>query len=145
MAVTTYATVRNNVQSVIYDILSSDSGVVALCNHILDGSLYKIAEERGFPYIIVNTPTTFHNNRVLDNSNFTQDINVGIVVASIKESVVRQLADAVINALKTNQSTTRTAKLNWFRLLNTNLRPFKMDNGDTVHLYEINVGYKFIG
>ena len=147
MTATTYATVRNNVQSTIYGILSTDTTITTTlgCTHILDGSLYKLTEERGFPYIVINTPTSFHNNRVIDNSNFTQEITVSITVASIQESVVRQLADAVIGALNSKQSVTRAAKLNWFKLLSTNLRPFLMDNGDTVHLYEINVGYKFIG
>ena len=145
MTATTYANVRTNVQSTLYTILTTNAAVKALCTHVLDGSIYKISEQRGFPYIIINTPTTFHNNRVMDNSNFTQEISVNIVVASIQESVVRSVADAVINALATSQSTTRAAKMNWFKLLNTNLRPFLMDNGDTVHLYEINVGYKFIG
>ena len=145
MTATTYATVRNNIQSTLYTILTTNTAVKALCTHVLDGSIYKISEERGFPYIIVNTPSTFHGNRVIDNSTFTQEIAVDIVVASIKESVVRTLADAVINALATSQSTTRAAKMNWFRLINTNLRPYRMDNGDTVHLYEIRVGYKFVG
>ena len=145
MTATTYATVRNNVQATIYTILSTDVTIATMTSHILDGSIYKISEERGFPYIIINTPTTFHGNRVIDNSNFTQEISVNIIVASIQESVVRQLADAVIGALGSNQATTRAAKMNWYKLLNTNLRPFLMDNGDTVHLYEITVGYKFIG
>lgn len=146
MTATTYANVRDNAQTTIYGILSTDATVATYTNNIVDGSLYKIIEERGFPYVIVNTPNVDeHSNRFLSNQAFKQEITLRISVASIKESVVRKLSDAVINALKTNQATTRAANLNWFKLRGASLRSYKMDNNDTVHIYDIDVGYTFVG
>lgn len=142
----TYANLRDSVQSTIYGILSADTTLLALTRNITDGALVKVINQRGFPYVIVNTPNVDeHTNRYFDNAKFKQEITIRVSVASIKESAVRQVADAVINALKTNQATTRAANLNWFKLRGATLRSYMMDNMDTVHVYDIDVGYTFVG
>ena len=145
MTATTYANLRDNVQSTVFTLLSGDTNVTTLCSHIIDGTPLKLTKERGFPYIVVNTPTARHDNFVIANSKFDQNISLRITVASFKESAVRQVADAVINSLKTNQATTKAANLNWFKINNTSLTPFTLDNGDIAYFYEIDVGYKFTG
>jgi len=142
----TYANLRTSVHTVIYGILTADTTLLALTNNIVDGSLYKVIKQRGFPYVIINTPAIeLHANRYLDNEKFKQEVTVKITVASIKESVVRSVSDAVINALKTNQDTTREANLNWFKLRGATANQYMMDNMDTVHTYDISVGYTFVG
>jgi hypothetical protein len=141
----TYANLRSSVHTVIYGILTADTTLTALTNNIVDGSLYKVVQQRGFPYVLIKTPTVEeHRNRSTDNSVFHQEITIRISVASIKESVVRSVADAVINALETNQVTTRAAGLNWYKLRGASQREYMMDNQDTVHVYDIDVGYTFI-
>lgn len=144
-AVTTYETVRTNTQKVLYDIISNDTTVKSMCRHIIDGSQYKISRQRGFPYIVVNTPTTNHGNTFICNTRFRNELICRVSIVSIKESVVRELADAVAGALKNNQNETREARLNWFKILASNLRPMLDNKGDTVYHYEIDFGYTFVG
>lgn len=145
MTATTYANVGSNVQSTVYSLLSGDTNVTSLCDHILDGMPKKLSKERGFPYIQINTPS--RSDRVFNviNSKFKEEIIVPIAVASYQESVVRTVGDAVINSLKTNQSTTRAAKLSAYRLASANIKPVTLDSGDVTWYYDIRVGYKFIG
>lgn len=149
MAKTTYANAVTNIQSTIYGVISADSAVKALMApppyHIIDGSPYKLSRERGFPYIIVPSPTMSRNIRVLDNNTFEHDVSLTITIASIQESVVRSIADAVMNALKTNQATTRAANLYWFKVKSTSEKPVMLDNGDMTYQYDINIGYRFVG
>lgn len=145
MTATTYANAVSNIQTTLYNIINTDSTVATYCKHIIDGNPAKLSRERGFPYIIVGTPTMTRNIRVLDNNTFEHDVTLTITVASVKESVVRNVADAVMNALKTSQATTRAAKLHWFKVKSTSMRPLMMDDGTYSYLYDINVGYRFVG
>jgi len=145
MTATTYANAVSNIQSTVYGIINADATVATYCKHIIDGTPLKVSRERGFPYIIVGTPSMPRTPRVLNNATFDHDITIPITVASVKESVVRNVADSVMNALNSNQSTTRTAKLNWFKVKSTSMTPQMLDDGTIVYMYEINVGYRFTG
>lgn len=145
MAATTYANLEDNVQTTIYGILTGDSNVTDLCNHIVDGDPFKLMREGGFPYVVVNTPTRMHGNLVISNTKFNQDITVFITIASIQESVVRSIVAVVLNSLNSNQATTRAAGLRGYKIKSSELRPLTLDDGTSVHVYRASIGYMFVG
>jgi len=144
MAATTYATIRKNTQATVHTIISSDSTISTQAIKVVDGVPRDLLKNRA-TYISINSPTVRHDNWVLDNSKFNCDISVPIVVSSRKESVAREIADTVINALKTNQNTTRGVKLYTFRLKGENTNQITLDSNDTVYVHNITVGYNYQG
>jgi hypothetical protein len=144
MAATTYATVRQNTQSTVHGLLKANSPLIAKSVKIIDGTPRNIIRDRA-SYIIVGTPNTTHNNWVIDNSRFYQDITVPITISSRKEANTRELADLVINALKTTQSTTRSAKLFKFKIKSATESTIPVGRNELAYLYNINVGYVFAG
>jgi len=144
MTATTYATVRQNTQSTVHSLLKANASLVSEGVKIIDGEPRSVIRNRA-SYIIVGTPSTSHDNWVLDNSRFYQDITLPITISSRKEANTRELADLVINALKTTQSTTRAAKLYKFKIKSATESTIPVGRNETAYLYTINVGYKFAG
>ena len=139
----TYANIRSKVQSTVYGILTADSNVNTLAK-IIDGTPKSLSKNRG-AMITVNTPTTSDGNWVFTNDRFDQNITLPITIYSRKESVTRDIADAVINSLKTTQSATRAEKIHKFRIKSTIMNPLELESGDIIYTYTVNVGYNFVG
>jgi len=144
MAATTYATVRANAQSTVYGILNGDSDVTTLCTSIFDGVPQKIGRQRG-TWITVNTPRAPHDSINLSNTTFNHEVIVPITISATKESVSRELTDAVIESLMSNQNTTRAAKLMAFKVVSEAPTIVELDNEDRLYQDTINVRYKYYG
>jgi len=90
--------VSNETQSVIYNILSSDSTLTALTTNIFDGNPERVVREHGFPMVIINSPE--YETRLLTMTKWENNIICGLEVYSKQESNVRRVFDAMVNAIK---------------------------------------------
>jgi len=95
--------VSNQTETVIYNILSGDSTLLALTKNIYDGNPMKVAREHGFPLVIIDSPT--YDTRKLTMSKWQNVIIVGLEVHSKQESNVRKVFDAMVNAIKSGNNT----------------------------------------
>jgi len=119
---TQYSSIYDTVQSTIHDILTNDTTLTALTTNILDGEPKNLMKGIGFPYVIINTPSISDENRLsLSNTTFGCNVIVPISVYDKVEKNVRRVSDAVRRALKSNQNTTRTQHLRWYKMERSNL------------------------
>lgn len=102
----TYGTILNNLQSTVYNIIKNDSTVQSKTTNVMDGVPAQMIRGVGFPYILVHTPEGSEERVTI--TKFKVNATVHIEVVSKTESIVRETADAVRDALRSNQSTTRT-------------------------------------
>lgn len=114
---TTSATLRNNIHTTILNLLKGDTNITANATYgtsnFYDGRPYDVTRT-GFPYVIIRTPSIV--SRRVTQTKFERVALVRINVVSQKESVVRQLADAISNSLETNQETTKLQNMYWAKI-----------------------------
>ena len=146
MVDTTYANIESNVQATLYSILSTDVTLTTTFVNIpiLDGEPFKIIKGSG-PYIIINDVKVDHGQDRISNTVNHCNVSVNVVVASVQESVVRQCAGLVRNALRASQATTRGVRLRNFKIRGSSATTMMMENGNLAYLYTLNVGYRFGG
>lgn len=125
---TTFATLRNNIQSTIHEILKADAVVKTYTSNFYDG-IPSDATRGGFPYIINHTPRISPTRITMTKF---KNVSVSrIEVVSQKEGNVRKLADAVTDALYRNQDTTRAQEMCWFKATSGDPRPSILPRGDS--------------
>jgi len=106
----TYATMVDTLQGIIVSILTNDSTVSGYTTKILDGFPTALTKGAGFPHIIVHTPDTKEERKTQGvNPKFRNTLSVSIEIYSRQEGNVREITDAVRNAIRTNQSSTRAS------------------------------------
>jgi len=117
-----YSNIAVQLQSTVINILRNDSTVSGLTSNILDGVPAGLWKGTGFPYILVHTPT-IEDTRIT-TTKIRNDAFMEIEIISHQESVVRTLVDAVRNALKSNQNTTRAENAYLYRNSSGSMNPF---------------------
>ena len=141
-----YTNVLNTVQQNVYQILTNDSTVTTSSTYgtvnIMDGMPAMFWRNKGFPYILVRTPSIEEER--ITQTRFRATTRVPIEIYSRKESTVRQLADAVRTALYNYRHTTAaTGKMCLYRVASGSMDHFFL-NGDSskpVWLYRMEVEY----
>lgn len=146
MTETTYADIESNVQTTVYTILSTNSALTTAFVDvpIVDGEPQKIIKSGG-PYIIINDVKVEHGQDRMANTISHCNVTLNVVVASVQESVVRQVAGLVRSALRAGQNTTRGVKITNFKIRSSNASSMMLENGNFAYLYTMNIGYKFNG
>ena len=134
------------VQKTIWNILNADTMVRYWipAENIIDQIPTKLLQGQGFPYIIVHSPTIAEEVLTLGPTRKMQaKINIVVEIYDRKQCNVRQLADAVRNALATNQTTTKGAFLFWSRLMNESLGHNYVGEEDTYPVWNMRQVYEF--
>ncbi len=93
----THGSVNEGTQSVMYSILSANTGVTAITKNIYDGDPWKIGEKYGLPYIIINS-SRYSKARITEVKWGCQMI-IPITYRVLQESVLRELHDAIEKAI----------------------------------------------
>lgn len=162
MANTTYANSSSNTQSTIYDILSSDTTVFTVRAKasgdpnatlttslsegmkVIDGEpTYNQLKNYAFPKVLVHTPTM--NEERLTMTKFLITANCRIEVMCTNERDLRNVYDAVRNALKTNQNTTKAATMFWYLSPTSSISNFVGQNEKVIYTLTMNVRYMVSG
>jgi len=139
-----YATLLNDVQSEIHTILSTDATVIGFTTKIVDGLPYTDMQRgRGFPYIKIPIGTLAESQKTM--GKIMVIISVPITVYTRKASTLRQLSDAIRNALKTNQNVTEGLALHNFFPTATSPNEFLLPDKKPLYEYSILVQYKWVG
>ena len=99
----THGYVSDGSQSVMYSVLSNDSGVTDITSNIYDGDPARIASKYGYPFIIIKPPV--HSQFPITQVHWNNTVNFNIVIRSKSESVLRQLYDAVIKSVVEGEQT----------------------------------------
>lgn len=107
--VVTYGTMLAAAQSAVWGILSIDAAILAIITNVLDGVPTNLYKGVGFPYLIVPSPDVDERQDRLHCIRAT--IILELQCWAKKESVARELADAVRNALAMNRAAFKTAGL----------------------------------
>jgi len=134
------------VQKTIWNILNTDATVkfwIPAVN-IIDQIPAKLLQGQGFPYIIVHSPTIAEEALTLGPTRKTQiKINIVVEIYDRKQCNLRSLADAVRNAISTNQNTTKGATIFWSRLMNESLGHSYVGEEDTYPVWNMRQTYEF--
>ena len=142
MAVCTYADASNNLQETIRTILAADATLLTFTNLFLDGRGVFKTRGTGIPRVEIHTPTRSESQLTLFKRQII--LTVPIVVVDKKESNVREMQDAVLNALKTNVATTRG---NGFFLFGNDIRTTQatsfLDNESSQYLWSLTISIPY--
>jgi hypothetical protein len=145
MTAVSLSTIRDDIQSTVYDILSTDTTVKTYTENVYDGRPPKMAEGIGFPYIIVHTPSisreklTFTNS--ITNRRYSIECSTTLEVYSKKEGDLRKLMDAIEDSLFRGQDTTRGKQLFDLRIESDDPRSQPRTDGTNVWTINIIIYY----
>ena len=109
---------------------------------ILDGTPEKLLKGQVFPYIIIR-PATFKESR-LTNTKRVMILTTSIELYTRREQHIRVLMDAVRDALKRAQATTRAGNYFWYEIPRTDMTIQQLPNGEVVYLATLDVDYKAV-
>lgn len=155
----TYANLSETLQSTVFTIISTDStsltftdangsNITATLQNdmtVLDGMPEKMLRAEGFPYTIVRTPTRNEepkgNNPAKSIVALTQEIEIW----TKREGDARIWFDAIINALRSNQASTRAEKFYIHSTPTSDIVPTTLDDESVVWNLTMSVMYRFIG
>lgn len=154
MTAVAYATLLDDIQTQVFNILSNDTtqtitfhnnttGTLKSNVKVLDGIPQPLAKGEGFPYLLVRTPYT--SKKRITSTKFRITTTVPIWIFDTKEKNVRRILDAADNALKTNQATTRAVHL-WEYLSSSSdvsVSPIP-ESGNTLYQGNLNIEYKSV-
>ncbi len=96
-----------NLHSEVYNAIKASADVSSITDNVYDGMPIQLLRGKGYPMIIVDsplgseTPMTVGSNPIYDGI-----ITVSIMVVSTKQSLARQIADAVRKAVATSSYST---------------------------------------
>ena len=141
----TYNTLIDTTQEEVYSIVKNNATVSAITTKVMDGLPFSSMQENiGFPYVQVQTPTYTAVKKTF--TTYIVTLNLPIVCFATKASVLRELTDAVRNAITAGRSTTTTAKLDENRLPSSAFNQSLLNDGKTI-LYQgtINATYEYWG
>jgi hypothetical protein len=134
------------VQKTIWNILNTDSTVKFYipAENIIDQIPAKLLQGQGFPYIIVHSPTIAEDPLTLGTTRKTAvKIDVVVEIYDRKQMNVRSLADAVRNAISSNQNTTKGATIFWSRIMNESLGHAYVGEESTYPVWTMRQVYEF--
>lgn len=145
MTAVALSTIRDDIQSTLYNIISSDNTVKTYTKNVYDGRPPSLAEGTGFPYIIIHTSA-------LSKTPLTDGINRKYIMASSttielydkQEGVLRELIDAVEHALLSNQTTTRQNHMFNLQMTSANPSSRTQPNGSNVWNCRLSVNYRVV-
>jgi len=143
-----YATVEEQVQSAIFNIINTDTTSITFHNDevgtlasnvtVLDGIPQNLVMNTGFPYVLVQTPYLLENR--MTRNKLDMRITIPIEIYDKKEKNVRRITGAIRNAISTKQTTTRSLHL-------TNMiietPPMSRNIGETSKIYNGHVRVKY--
>ena len=112
------SSIENDVWQTIYNIISNDSTVQGMVGSKVYSSYPSIFIESGsgMPMVVIHRPTISEDIVVL-NGDKVYDISVEIHCVHKRAKEVKQLSDAVRNALESNKSTTESSDMSNLRII----------------------------
>jgi len=99
----THGYVSDGSQSVMYSVLSNDSGVTDITSNIYDGEPFKVARKYGYPLVIISPPT--FPSEPITQVSWDNSLSQEIVIRTKSQSVLRQLLDQIVRTIIENENT----------------------------------------
>jgi hypothetical protein len=131
-------------QANLWNLLKADATIAGITKNVLDGVPVGLTQGTGFPYVIVPTPVVDEES-YLTFSKKQETITFKVEIFDRKESVLRQLCDAIRSVCETNKMLfKRSYGMMEFKNARTSITYVVMEDNAIVYNYTMELAYEWI-
>jgi len=143
--VLTYATIVQNTQSSVRNLLNADSTVTSLASRVLDGSATDVINKFSM-FVLAHSPSVAEVNHTIGRYKKVR-VSMDIDCIGKQESLVRQLVDAVRSCLETNFTTLNGDKLRRKKIISSTVGVVDIGTSDVKsrHIQILTVEFDWYG